>query len=111
MVPAKQDIKVMRGDTEVFVIAIKDSSGAPVDLTGDSFASQIRYTRDAATVAASFNCVVTNALGGEVTITLSPASSAALNDGSAYWDLQRTQGTVVSTIVAGKCTVLADVTR
>lgn len=111
MVPAKQDIKVMRGDTEIFNISLADSSGSPINLTGDTFASQIRYTRDDATAAAVFSCVVTNAVGGVVQLTLSSASSAALTAGTAYWDLQRTSGGSVSTVLAGKCTVLADVTR
>lgn len=111
MVPAKQDIKIMRGDTEVINVTIVNPDSTPVNLTGDTFASQIRYNRDDNTIAASFSCVVTNPTGGIVTLTLSAAASSALNDGLAYWDLQRTSGGSVSTIVAGKCTVLADVTR
>jgi len=111
MVPAKQDIKIMRGDTEVFNITISDSAGSPVNLTGSSFASQIRYTRDATSVAASFTCVITDAANGVVQLTLGSTASAALDDGVAYWDLQRTFGSTVSTILSGKCTVLADVTR
>lgn len=111
MVPAKQDIKIMRGDTEVFNITLSDSTGTPINLTGDTFASQIRYTRDATTVAASFTCVITDAPNGVVQLTLGSTASAALDDGVAYWDLQRTSGSVVSTVLSGKCTVLADVTR
>ena len=111
MVPAKQDIKIMRGDTEVFVINLEDTAGNPINLTGDTFASQIRYNKDDTTIAASFSAAITNAANGVVTLTLSSAASAALNDGVAYWDLQRTSGGSVSTVIAGKCTVLADVTR
>ena len=42
---------------------------------------------------------------------MSPESSAALTAGPAYWDLQRTEGGVVNTILSGKCTILADVSR
>lgn len=111
MVPAKQDIKVMRGDTEVFNITLSDSAGTPINLTGDTFASQIRYNRDDVTIAASFTCVITDAPNGVVQLTLGAVASAALNDGVAYWDLQRTSGANVSTVLSGKCTVLADVTR
>ena len=111
MVPAKQDIKIMRGDTEVFNITVTDSAGTAVNLTGDVFTSQIRYNRDDSSVAAAFTCVVTNAAAGTVTLTLSAVSSASLNAGTAYWDLQRNDSGVVTTIVAGKCTILADVTR
>lgn len=111
MVPAKQDIKIMRGDTEVFNITVTDSAGAAVNLTGDVFTSQIRYNRDDSSVAASFTCDITNALAGEVRLTLSAATSATLVAGTAYWDLQRSDIGVITTIVAGKCTILADVTR
>ncbi len=111
MVPAKQDIKIMRGDTEVFNITINDSAGAAINLTGDVFTSQIRYNRDDSSVAAAFTCVVTNAAAGTVTLTLPAVTSASLNAGTAYWDLQRNDSGVITTIVSGKCTILADVTR
>ncbi len=111
MVPAKQDIKIMRGDTEVFNITVTDSAGAPVNLTGDVFTSQIRYNRDDSSAAASFTCDIVDALAGEVRLTLSAVTSATLVAGTAYWDLQRSDIGVITTIVAGKCTILADVTR
>ena len=111
MVPAKQDIKIMRGDTEVFNITVTDDAGVAINLTGDTFASQIRYNRDDASAAATFACVVTDAVNGKVSLTLSATSSASLVAGPAYWDLQRTKSGVVTTLVAGKCTILADVTR
>lgn len=111
MVPAKQDIKITRGDTEVVNLTILDSNGAPVNVTGDTFASQIRYTANATTVAAAFTTSIVNGAAGQIRLTLSNTASAALNDGIAYWDVQRTSGGAVSTIVSGKCTVLADVTR
>ncbi len=111
MVPAKQDIKIMRGDTEVFNITVTDSAGAAVDLTGDVFTSQIRYNRDDTSIAGAFVCTITDAAAGQVRLTLSAASSAVLTAGTAYWDLQRNDAGVITTIVAGKCTILADVTR
>lgn len=111
MVPATQNIKITRGDTEVFVFTLQNSNGTAMDLTGSTFASQIRYTYDSATIAASFTCVLTNAVGGVVTSTLTAGDSALLTTGAAFWDLQRNVGGVVTTILSGKCTVLPDVTR
>jgi hypothetical protein len=111
MVPAKQDIKIMRGDTEVINITVNDSASSPVDLTGSVFSSQIRYNRDDTSIAATFLCEIVDATAGQVRLTLSAAASAALNAGTAYWDLQRNDSGTVTTLVAGKCTVLADVTR
>jgi|LakMenEpi03Aug12_release.lakeMendotaPanAssembly.Ray.scaffolds.fasta_scaffold51877_9 hypothetical protein len=111
MVPATQNIKITRGDTEVFVFTLENADGTAMNLTGSTFNSQIRYTYDSATIAASFTCVLTNAVGGVVTATLSAGDSALLTTGSAFWDLQRTESGVVTTILSGKCTVLPDVTR
>jgi hypothetical protein len=111
MVPATQNIKIMRGDTEVFVITLKDSANVPIVITGNTFISQIRYLRDSASIAASFTCVVTDGPNGVVTLTLTAGDSATLVAGPAFWDLQRTNASVVSTILSGKCTILADVSR
>jgi hypothetical protein len=111
MVPATQNIKITRGDTEVFVFTLQNADGSAMNLTGSTFGSQIRYTYDSAAIAASFTCVLTNAIGGVVTATLSAGDSALLTAGPAYWDLQRTIDGVVTTILSGKCTILPDVTR
>ncbi|CAB4171926.1 hypothetical protein UFOVP923_37 [uncultured Caudovirales phage] len=111
MVPATQNIKITRGDTEVFVFSLQNSNGTAMDLTGSTFASQIRYAYDSTLAAASFVCVLTNPTGGVVTATLAAGDSALLTAGAAYWDLQRTEGSVVTTILSGKCSILPDVTR
>lgn len=112
MTPAKQDIKVMRGDTEIFNVYLKNDADTPIDVTGDTFASQIRYNRDDTSIAASFTVSVVDAVNGQIRLTLSSDSSAALVAGNAFWDCQRTtSGGVRTTFIAGKCTILADVTR
>jgi hypothetical protein len=46
-----------------------------------------------------------------VTCTILPAVTETLPVGISYWDLEETNGGVVSTILAGTVNVLADVTR
>ena len=112
MVPAKQDIKIMRGDTEILNIYLKNNAESPIDVTGDSFASQIRYTRDDASPAATFSIDIVDAPNGHIRLTLSSANSALLTVGPAFWDCQRTTAAGVrTTFISGKCTILADVTR
>lgn len=110
-VPAKQDIKIMRGDTEIINIQLTEDGTTPIDISGRTYASQIRYTRDAATAAASFSCAIDNAAQGRIKLTLDATSSSLLTSGTAFWDFQETNDGVVTTIIAGKCTILADVTR
>jgi hypothetical protein len=109
--PADQDLIITRGDTETLVVTITTDGSTPVNITGRTYASQIRTQQDSTTVKASFTCTVTSGAAGEVTCVLSSTSSAALSAGLYFWDLQETASGVVSTILAGTVTVLADVTR
>jgi hypothetical protein len=110
-VPSTQNLTITRGDTEVVVITMKDSTNVAINITGRTYLAQVRLTKDSGSVAAAFTCAITSAVGGQVTCTMSAVSSAALASGKYYWDFQETNAGVVSTILAGTVTVLADVTR
>lgn len=109
-VPADQDLTITRGDTETLVVNIT-SDGAVIDITGRTYRAQIRSTQDSTTIKASFTCTVTNGPNGQVTCILSATSSATLPAGLYFWDLEENASGVVSTILSGNVTVLADVTR
>jgi len=109
--PADQDLIITRGDTETLVVTITTDGSTPVNITGRTYASQIRSQQDSTTIKASFTCTVTSGAAGEVTCVLSSTSSAALSAGLYFWDLQENASSVISTILAGTVTVLADVTR
>lgn len=110
-VPAKQNLVMTRGDTETLVITMKTEANAPIDITGRTYRAQIRATKDAGVIDASFTCTVTNAAAGEVTCTILPGVTSTLAVGIHYWDLEETASGVVSTVLAGSVNVLADVTR
>jgi hypothetical protein len=109
--PADQDLTITRGDTETIVVTITSDGSTPINITGRTYIAQIRTSPDNTTVKASFTCTVTSAANGQVTCTLSATDSATLPVGIAYWDLQETASGVVSTILSGNVTVLADVSR
>ena len=109
--PADQDLIITRGDTETLVVTITTDGSTAVDITGRTYSSQIRTQQDSTTIKASFTCTVTDGAAGEVTCVLSSTSSAALSAGLYFWDLQENASSVISTILAGTVTVLADVTR
>ncbi len=110
-VPAKLDITITRGDTEIIVYTVTSDGTTPIDITGRTYASKIRYDYDAV-ASYAFTSVLTSPTTGVVTLTLSAATSATLTPGLAYWDLEETVTAtgVVSTLVAGKCTILGDTT-
>jgi len=110
-VPATQDLTITRGDTEIVVVSMADELSVPIDIVGRTYTAQLRTTPSIAIVSASFTCAVTDGLNGEVTCTLAAADSALLSPGYFYWDLQENASGVISTILSGNVTVLADVTR
>jgi hypothetical protein len=109
--PADQDLILTRGDTETLVVTITTDGSTAVDITGRTYRAQIRSQQDSTTIKASFTCVVTSGASGQVTCTLSATSSSALSAGLYFWDLEENASGVISTILSGNVTVLADVTR
>lgn len=109
--PADQDLTLTRGDTETLVVTITSDGSTAVDITGRTYRAQIRSNQDSTIVKASFTCTVTGAASGQVTCVLSATSSATLSAGLYFWDLEENASGVVSTILSGNVTVLADVTR
>lgn len=109
--PADQDLTITRGDTETLVVTITTDGSTAVNITGRTYSSQIRTQQDSTTIKASFTCTVTSGAAGQVTCVLSATSSATLSAGLYFWDLQENASGVISTILSGNVTVLADVTR
>ena len=109
--PADQDLTIVRGDTETLVVTMTTDGTTPVNITGRTYRAQIRSSQDSTTVKASFTCTVTDGAAGQVTCVLSATDSAALPVGIAYWDLEENASGVITTVMSGTVTVLADVTR
>lgn len=109
--PARQDLVITRGDTETVYATMTTDGSTPIDITGRTYAAQLRTTPDISIISASFVCAVTDGPNGEVTCTMTPTESSQLDPGYYYWDLQENASGVISTILAGQVTVLADVTR
>jgi hypothetical protein len=113
MAPANLPLQIRVGDTETVSVTILDENEQPVDITGRSYAAQIRTTTDASTALATFTCAIVSGPAGTLTATLSSATTAALTPGLGVWDLQETNpiGPVVITLLAGPVTIVQDVTR
>lgn len=110
-VPADQDLTITRGDTETLVVTITADGSTPINITGRTYQAQIRSQQDSTTIKATFVCAVTSGAAGQVTCTLAATGSAALSPGLYFWDFQEDASGVISTILSGNVTVLADVTR
>ena len=106
--PGKLNIKTSRGDTVGVPLTIQEG-GVPANLTGRTFAAQIRRAK-AASTAVTVEVDTTGAAAGELVLRLAAATTAALS-GAYTWDLQQTQGGTVRTIIEGTWTFGPDVTR
>jgi len=109
--PANYPLTLRIGDTETISVTLQDSSGTAVNITGRSYAAQVRATADASSALATFSCSVTNGAAGQLACTLTAAQTAALSTGVAVWDLQETNGATVTTLLAGPVRIDQDVTR
>lgn len=106
--PGKLNIKTSRGDTVGVPLTIQES-GSPADLTGRTYAAQLRKSVTAAT-ATTITVDTTGAGSGQLVLRLDAATTAGLI-GVYLWDLQQTQGGTVRTILEGRWTFGADVTH
>jgi hypothetical protein len=109
--PARQDLTITRGDTETVSVTLTTDGTTPVDISGRIYTSQMRSTPDIPAIAATAVCTVDDGPAGKLSAVFSAATTAALDPGYYYWDLQENASGTISTILSGTVTVLADVTR
>lgn len=110
--PAKYDFDLHQGATFNRTIEVKDENGSAVDITGYTFASQIRTSALSGTVAGTFTITITSASAGRVTMTMTAANAALVPAQQCVYDLEMTQdsGDVVR-LLEGYVNVIANVTR
>jgi hypothetical protein len=92
-------------------LTMQDANGSPINITGRTYAAQVRATIDSSTVLASFSCSIANASAGQVNATLSATTTAALVPGDAIWSLRETSGSTVTTILEGPVQIVQSPTR
>jgi hypothetical protein len=104
LTPARVDVTVTQGDSLTFQLAVKDSDGQPVTLTGTVLAQARRTFKDDTAVAFT----VTTA-GNVATLSLTAAQTRGML-GTWVWDCDyETSG--VTTIAAGELRVTPEVRR
>ena len=105
------NIFIDQGATFTTTVTVTDSSGSAVNLSGYSVAAQIRKTFLSAS-ATAFTATISNASSGEITISLSPTQTAALEAGRFVYDVVITaSGGTKTRVVEGQVTVNPSVTR
>ncbi len=105
------NIFIDQGATFTTTVTVTDANGDAVNLSGYSVAAQIRKTFLSST-ATAFTASISNASSGEITISLSPTQTAALEAGRFVYDVVITaSGGTKTRVVEGQVTVNPSVTR
>lgn len=109
--PLSQDLALYAGDDFYLDLTVTNPDSTNADLTGATPKSEIRVTAADTTAIATFIATVDAVNKNVIHLHLSHTSSAGL-PAAAVWDCQITDaGGNITTLVAGKVTVTAEVTR
>lgn len=109
---AKYDFDLYQGATFNRTLEIKDSSSQAVDITGYTFAGQIRTAATSSNVAGTFAISIANASAGRITWNMTSTNSTLVPAQQCVYDLEMTQanGDVVR-LLEGYVNVKSNVTR
>jgi hypothetical protein len=104
LTPARVDVTVTQGDSLTFILAVKDSDGQPVTLTGTVLAQARRTFKDDTAVT-----FTVSTSGNEATLSLTAAQTRTML-GTWVWDCDYVTSST-TTIAAGELRVTPEVRR
>ena len=113
MSAANHDLVIDQGSTFVIDLTIKEE-GTLKNLTGFSARAQMRSTKSASAVAASFTCSITSPpTSGIVKMELPATTSTAMSSGVYFYDLEihTANDAIVKRLIEGTVTINQEVTR
>jgi hypothetical protein len=105
LTPTRVDVIVTQGDSLTFELAVKDSDGVPVELTGALSAQARRTFKDAEAVTFTVTTVQNVA-----TLSLSAGQTEDML-GTWVWDADYVSGGATTTLAAGELRVIPEVRR
>lgn len=104
--PAVIEWRVKQGDDWSLPLVKNDS---PVSMAGWTFLAQIRVSAlSTSTLIASFTVVTTDASTGTVYFRLLPATTSTIAAGTYWYEIQNTNGGVITTMFCGPLIVEGD---
>ena len=112
MTAANHNLTIDQGSDFVIDLVVSED-GEVKNLTGYSARAQMRATKSASTVSATFTCNVTNAAGGTIKMELPNATSSAISPGKYYYDLElyTANDVIVARLMQGTVILTPEVTR
>jgi hypothetical protein len=103
---APRNITIRKDEDYLHEFRLQDSTGTAIDITGRSYVADIKSTADA--VVDSFTVTQPDDTGGIVRISLTETETGALTAGEYRWHLTETNGSTVTVLTAGRCTVVTE---
>jgi hypothetical protein len=87
--------------------------GSAKNLTGYSARSQMRPSKNSATLSAAFVCAIPNPEDGVINMSLANATSSAMAAGTFVWDLEifTASDVIVTRLLQGSVNLNREVTR
>jgi len=112
MTAANHNLTIDQGSDFTIDLVVSEA-GVVKNLTGYSARAQMRSTKSATAIAATFTCTITNATGGVVKIELPNATSSAISPGKYYYDLElyTNSNVIVARLMQGTVILTPEVTR
>jgi hypothetical protein len=112
MTAATYNLTIDQGSDFAIDLVVKDNDVVK-NLTGYSARAQMRNTKSASTVSATFTCTVTAATDGALKMELTNAVSSAISPGKYYYDLElfTDSDTIVQRLMQGTVILTPEVTR
>mgnify|MGYP003661934342 CR=1 FL=1 len=109
---AKYDLTMDQGATFTRTITLKDDAAVVVNITGNTFAGQIRTSAHSGTIAGTFDFLITNGTGGVFNWSMTSANTTLLPAQQCVYDVEMTQanGDVVR-LLEGYVNIKSNVTR
>jgi hypothetical protein len=106
----RSDLSIYQGDDYSAIVTVRNADGTPADISGYTALAQIRRApADADSVVVQ--TMTTVVASPNINLSLTNAQTQALT-GRYVWDLQIISSTgAITTILAGRVTVTAEVTR
>lgn len=108
---AERNIIIYQGDTYLHEVRLRTDVGANINISTRTYSAQIRKTKTSDNIVASFATEIVDGPNGIMRFVLLPEQTANIKSGVYFYDLQEKNGSIVTTLIAGKATVQGEVTR
>lgn len=108
----KQNFYVDQGSDFIKQLMFKNrETGEAIDLSASTFAGMVKVDYDDASPTMEFSFNLNNAAAGEIYVYMTAAETAQLGAITYLYDIERTEGGIVTRIMEGKLIVTPEVTK